>query len=52
MEWYKVSGVILAAALLAMLSGKVADVLIQPTELASAAIEVAEAPAAGAAAPA
>ena len=52
MEWYKVSGVVLAAALIAMLSGKVGGFLVQPTQLAKAAIAVADAPAAGTAAPA
>lgn len=50
MEWYKVSGVILASALIAMLSGKVADTLVDPTMPTEAALAVADAPAAPAAA--
>ncbi|MEC8317869.1 MAG: c-type cytochrome, partial [Pseudomonadota bacterium] len=44
MEWYKVSGVILASALIAMLSGKVADTLVDPTMPMEAALAVADAP--------
>ena len=50
MEWYKVSEVILASALIAMLSGKVADTLVDPTMPTEAALAVADAPAAPAAA--
>ena len=50
MEWYKVSGVILASALIAMLSGKVADTLVDPTMPMEAALAVADAPPAPAAA--
>ena len=42
MEWYKVTGVILASALIAMLSGKVADTLVDPTMSMEAALAVAD----------